>query len=62
MKEAISTNLMGRANSRVQYYLATDASKQALKNVLFQLQDASVGIKATNSYKNTIQIIMFMFF
>lgn len=62
MKEAISTNLIGRANPRVQYYLATDASKQVLKNVLFQLQDVSVGIKATNSYKNTIQIIMFMFF
>lgn len=53
---------MGGANLEVQYYLATNASKQVLKRVLFQLQKAPVGTEATNSYKNAIQIIMFMFF
>ena len=37
MKEAISINLMGGANPKVQYHLATDVSKQALESVLFQL-------------------------
>ena len=37
VKKAIFTNLMGRANPMIQYYLATDASKQALENMLFQL-------------------------
>ena len=62
MKEAIFTNLMGRANPEVQYYLAINASKQALRGVLFQLRDALIGTKATNSYKDAIQIIMFIFF
>ena len=62
VKETISTNLMDGANPEMQYHLATDASKQTLENVLFQLQNASVGIEAINSYKDAIQIIMFMFF
>ena len=53
---------MGGADPAVQYHLATDASKWCLGGVLFQLVDAPPGIKATHSYKENIQIIMFMSF
>ena len=53
---------MGGADPAVQYYLATDASKWCLGDVLFQLVDAPPGREATHSYKEHIRIIMFISF
>ena len=62
IKDAVSNNAIGEADPAVQYHLATDVSKWSLGGVLFQLVDASLGIEATNSYKEHIRIIMFMSF
>ncbi len=62
IKDAVPNNAMKGADQVVQYYTATDASQWCLECVLFQLVDASSGLKATNSYKEHIRIIIFMSF
>ena len=53
---------MERVDLSIQYHLATDASKWYLKNILFQLVDASSRTDVTYSYKQNLFIIIFIFF
>lgn len=61
MKNAVLNNVIGKANLEIQYYLATNTKKQYFRDVLSQLIDAFLKIKATHNYKK-IYISLYSYF